>query len=313
MTDDGGVDLVEPMDINNTSHQQIGTYLDIPSKYYRHMQSENPELLAHNVNDWFHRKGENRMLRTLDGTARAFLSERYKRIDNLQIIEAVMPIIGRLPDVRFESCQITDNKMYIKAVNPRLEAEVVPGDIVQAGIVISNSETGEGSFCVQPLIYRLICTNGMVVNEARTRRIHRGSKNEADDNYIIYSDRTLQAEDRAFMLKVQDTVRAAVDSAVFGRVVDKMRGAKDARMNTTDIPAVVKLANSQFHITEDESEFVLNHFIEDKDYSLYGLANAVTRYSQDVEDYTRASDLENIGYNILTMDPQLWNRLNLAA
>ena len=50
---------------------------------------------------------------------------------------------------------------YIKVVNPRLTAEVVPGDIVQAGIIISNSETGLGAVCIQPLIYRLVCSNGV--------------------------------------------------------------------------------------------------------------------------------------------------------
>ena len=64
--------------------------------------------------------------------------------------------------------------MYIKAVNPRLQAEVSPGDIVQAGVIISNSEVGLGSVSIQPLIYRLVCSNGMVVNEAAARRNHVG-------------------------------------------------------------------------------------------------------------------------------------------
>ena len=48
--------------------------------------------------------------------------------------------------MHFESCQLTDSRMYIKVVNTRLEAEVVPGDIVQSGIIISNSEVGPVSY-----------------------------------------------------------------------------------------------------------------------------------------------------------------------
>ena len=109
------------------------------------------------------------MLRTLDGSARAYLSNRYRRIDNIDIAGVTLPILGGLPDIRFESCQITESRMYIKAVNPRLQAEVSPGDIVQAGVIISNSEVGLGSVSIQPLIYRLVCSNGMVVNEAAAR------------------------------------------------------------------------------------------------------------------------------------------------
>jgi len=253
------------------------------------------------------------MLRTLDGTARAFLNNRYRRIDHMELLQAALPILGEIPGVRFESCRITEDRMYIKAVNPRLRTEVSPGDIVQAGVVISNSETGQGAVNIQPLIFRLVCLNGMTVNDAGTRRNHVGRASAADENYQLYTDKTLQADDKAFLLKVQDTVRAVVDEAVFGKVVDMMRGAKDARMNTTDIPAVVKLAAKDFKITDDEGEGVLNHFIADRDYTLYGLANAVTRQSQDAEDYDRASKLESVGYEILTMDPRVWARLNRAV
>ena len=49
----------------------------------------------------------------------------------------------------------------------RTKGEPGTGDIVQAGVVISNSETGLGAVCIQPLIYRLVCSNGMVVNDAK--------------------------------------------------------------------------------------------------------------------------------------------------
>jgi len=46
---------------------------------------------------------------------------------------------------------------------------------------------------------------------------------------------------------------------------------------------------------------------------VYGLSNAVTRFSQDVDSYDRATDLETIGYKILTMPKKQWNRLNTMA
>ena len=199
---------------------------------------------------------------------------------------------------------------YIKVVNPRLTAEVSPGDIVQVGVVISNSETGQGAVCVQPLIFRLVCSNGMVVNEARARRNHIGRVNSSDENLMLYSDATLEADDKAFIMKVQDTVRAAVDEARFAMVVDKLRESKDKKLNTKDIPSVVKMAAAGLKLTEAEGDGVLNHLIQDADYTLYGLANAVTRYSQDVEDYDRASKLEEIGYQVITMSPELFRQIN---
>ena len=53
--------------------------------------------------------------------------------------------------------------------------------------------------------------------------------------------------------------------------------------------------------------------IEGNDLTLYGLSNAVTRHSQDVEDYDRATALEGIGYNILSMPARQWSRINQMA
>ena len=77
-----------------------------------------------------------------------------------------------------------------------------------------------------------------------------------------------------------------------------MQEAKAAQMDTHDVPAIVKLASKEFHITDSESTGVLQRLIESNDLTLYGLSNAVTRHSQDVESYDRASELESIGYSI---------------
>jgi len=307
---DNQTDVVEPLDVNMLTHRQIGTHLKIPAGYYDRMLTDVPDLLAENVNRWFHRESSRRMVRTMDGTARAFLSDRYRRIDHMEILQAALPVIGEMPGVQVESCEITDSRLYIKAINPRLQTEVVPGDIVQAGIMISNSEVGLGSVTIQPLIYRLVCLNGMIVNDARTRKNHVGRAGSADENFLLYSDDTLKADDRAFLMKVRDTVRAAVDEAKFSKVVDMMRDATQATMNTTDIPGVVKLASRDFGLSDAEENGVLGRLVEGQDLSLYGLANAVTRHSQDVNSYDRATELESIGYTMMNMDRRQWNRLN---
>ena len=289
---ENGLDKIAPLDIRQTAHRQLGTYLGIPQKYYELMRTDAPELLAYNANYWFSQKNELRTLRTMDGCARAFLSNRYRRIDNLDI------------------AGITDDFMYIKVVNPRLQADVVPGDVVQAGVIISNSETGLGSVTIQPLIYRLVCSNGMVINDAKTRRNHVGRAATSDEDFSIYSNETLLADDHAFVLKIKDTVRAAISEARFAQAVSRMRESTEAMLDTKQLPAIVKLASSSFGITEDESNGVLEHLITGGDFSLYGLANAVTRFSQDVESYDRATKLEEIGYSVMTMSPALFRQMN---
>ena len=163
---------------------------------------------------------------------------------------------------------------------------------------------------IQPLIYRLVCSNGMVINDAKTRRNHVGRAATSEEDFSIYSNETLLADDHAFVLKIKDTVRAAISEARFAQVVSRMRESTEAMLDTKQLPAIVKLASSSFGITEDESNGVLEHLITGGDFSLYGLANAVTRFSQDVESYDRATKLEEIGYSVMTMSPALFRQMN---
>ena len=110
LSDDSGTELIEPMTITGIAHRQIGTHLRIPAAYYDRMREERPDLLAYNANTWFKQENSQRMLRTLDGSARAYLSNRYRRIDNIDIAGVTLPILGGLPDIRFESCQITESR-----------------------------------------------------------------------------------------------------------------------------------------------------------------------------------------------------------
>ena len=325
MTNDGALlsldngKMTSIFGVNEIAHDQIGTSLGIPAKYYDKMRHENPELLATNVNSWFQKEPKVRMVRTMtsDNTdsrfVRALLSETYRPIDNFGIAQTVLPIIADMPEAQIESCEVTDARMYIKVVNPRLTTEVVPGDIVQSGIIISNSEVGKGALSIQPLVYRLVCRNGMVVNDASTRRRHVGRGNVAGEDFTVYSDETRELDDRALMAKVSDTVKAIVDQTRFDKVVDMMRQAKGANIVTANIPAMVELAGTDFGFTKKEGTGILDYLIRGGDLTLYGMANAVTRFAQDVESYDRSTELESIGYDILGMSPSKWNRLNAVS
>ena len=295
-------------------HQQVATALSIPAKYYDLMRSEKPDLLAKNVNSWFHDSNKSYMFRAITNngipTARALLSSRYRRIDNGDIAEAVLPLFAGREGVEVISSAVTEQRMYLKILNKRIEREVKPGDYVQAGVVISNSEVGLGAVSVKPLIYRLVCTNGMVVDDFGERRNHVGrAMKSSDDKFDLYTDETLEAEDKAFMLKLRDVTLAAIEEARFDRIVDTLRESAEAKI-TGRIQDVVELTSKEYNLNQTEQNSVLSYLVNGGDLSLYGLGNAITRTSQDVESYDRATLLEGIGWQVTTMNPTQWRRLN---
>ncbi|MBQ3450736.1 MAG: DUF932 domain-containing protein, partial [Selenomonadaceae bacterium] len=238
----------------------------------------------------------------LDGKVRAFLSDRYRRLDNLELCAAVLPVIQEMNGSQIESCEVTPTHLYLKVVNRRVKAEVKVGDVVQAGFVVSNSEVGLGSLRVEPLVFRLVCKNGLICKDLAQKKYHVGRQVNASDDtaYELYSEATLAQDDRAFFMKVQDVVRAAVDETKFMLTVNRMREATQIPLKHEPVKAVEVLAD-KFQLTENERGDILRQLFMGADNSRYGLVNAVTAASKIAKTYERATDLERIGGEILSL------------
>ncbi len=299
----------ESFPVRQNAHRQIADWSGIPQKYYDRMPVD---LRAVNVNHWMKNDSSQRMVRTMDGEVRAFMSDRYRVLDNLDLAEAVLPILQTVPEMQIVSTELTESRMYIKALFPRIEGEVSVGDPVQSGVVISNSEIGKGSLRVEPLVYRLICLNGMISSFAQ-RRYHIGKAAGEEDNASeIYSDETKIADDMAFWMKVQDTVKASVEQSSFDKIVEEMRRTKGMKMEADPV-TVVERVQKHFTFNDSESSSILTHLIEGGDLTGYGLLNAITRTSQDLEDYDRATEFERMGGKVIELDQSQWRELSAAA
>lgn len=284
--------------VNDLAHEQIASRLQIPKQYYDRMRGSELGLLDYNINWLFDSARDKRMLRTIDGRLRAFLSERYRPLDNYDLMEVVLPIITKL-GCKVESCELTDKRLYVKAVNERIESEVKQGDLVQAGIVISNSEVGCGSVRIEPMVYRLVCKNGMIANDMAMRKYHVGRAGSTEDAISIFlKDETRQADDKAFWMKVRDIVEGSLTESIFTQIVGKMKEAAGIEVAADPVKAVEELSK-QHQLNKEEQSGVLKFLVQGGDLSLYGMMNAVTAASQEVEDYDRATELERLGGTLI--------------
>lgn len=72
--------------ITKSCHDQIAERMEIPLRYYHKMKSEAPELLVGNVNTWLKKTEKDFFIRGLGDSVRAFLSDRYRIIDHVDIL-----------------------------------------------------------------------------------------------------------------------------------------------------------------------------------------------------------------------------------
>lgn len=297
-------------------HDQLAKHCGIPAAYYdrmRHGSQQDRAMAASNVNHWLRREKETRLVRTLDGNVRAFLSSRYRTIDNIDVAQAALPVLiqesKKLGSVKVMSSEVTDRRLYIKAVSDRLTFEVKKGDAVQAGISISNSEVGKGSVRVEPFLLRLICLNGAVIEDSAVRKFHIGRQSaELEAAEQVFSDATREQDDKAFMMKLQDVVRAAFDDEVFNKFKGLTIDASTRKIKAPVQEVVEEIAN-KYSLKETHKDSFLTNLIEGKDLSQWGVMNAITAIANTAEDYETATELEKIGGSILMMSKAEWSTL----
>lgn len=314
--DDGAMEHDEGVQggpLTEHGHHQLRAHVDVPARYYNRMRSDAPELLDRNVMHWLHNppagRADRRMVRMLDGRVRALLSDRYRRLDNLDLMErAILPELAeREGELTFHVASLTPEKMHVRALLPGLQREVRRGDIVQAGVQIINSEVGLGALSVTPFIWRLVCLNGMVANVGAMRALHVGRKAE-EEAYAIWRDDTMRADDHAFFLKVRDAVGAALMETQFELIVEELREAATGERIADPVAATERLA-STFELLETEQGSLLRHLAEGGDLSKWGAANALTRMAKDVETFDRQAELEAMGHALVTMADRQWEAI----
>ena len=304
-------------DLTENAHRQIAARADIPRRYYDRIRSQHPGLLDTTINTIWDGEPERRMVRTLDGEARAFLSDRYRRLDNADVLEQVLPVLAE-SELELASCEITESRLYLKVRFPLLQQELnAPtgnghgagrgGDLVESAITISNSEVGLGSLSVTPAVYTHACTNMMMIKSASVKKYHLGRAGD-DGVQQVLTEETRRADDRALWLRLRDVVRASMSREWFFETIQKMNAAQADKIENDPV-AAVEVLQSRASLTDGERSSVLVNLINGGDLSRLGLLNAVTRSAESAADYDRATELEGLGGDILTLDRSAWREI----
>lgn len=334
MNDDGhSVTLKDQgtLKLQSIAKRQLAAAYEIPANFYDRLEADYPELLAKTVNDLIAGEEPRKMMiRTLDSQARAFLSNRFRALDNYDLFEACIPVIQADKRIIIESTQLTERKLYIKLRLPWLDRELaIPEGLkmgvghnffvrkIEASVTISNSETGYGAISIQPGVFEKQCTNLATFKDEGFGKLHigkaLGGESTAIEEYV--SDETKRARDQAVWLEVRDVLKATMDGRVMENIVKKLQAAR-ANVIEGNLVDVVEVFAKQQRFTEGEKGGLLKYLIESGEPTQYGLQWAVTRLAGDdqlVTDYDRASELERLGGAVIELPRNQWQEISQAV
>jgi len=295
----------------------------IPPGYLARLRNKNLTSYDQNVNGWLTHEdyaGKNYLVRCLRnddqtvGVARAFLSDSYKPIDNLDVLMTILEGVQAAGvDCDVESCDLSDRRMYIRiraegiAVNA---LELVKNyrspfsgksgkdlPMVFAGLEASNSEVGHGAFSIAPRVILQVCDNGAVSRADAIRSQHLGGKLEPGQ--IVWSDETQAKNLELIKSKTVDAVRQFLSPEWVQKTVDEMSAQAGIEINKPE--DVIKHVATKLRYSEAQQDDILSMFIKGADPTTGGVMQAVTASAQNQTNADTAADMEADALRVLSL------------
>jgi hypothetical protein len=271
---------------------QACTKLGIPAAYFRKCPQE---LQDSNWNYWASRVGdvgyltksdqeaeEFWTLRAKGSTVRGVLSQKYTKLDNTQVMEALVPLVQN-SEFRVGLSELTGESFHLRLIRPDLSRDAFPKDKLMVAVHIANSEVGFRAVSVDAGVFRLVCSNGLM------RRVEGKS---------MLKQRHIHVDGDKFPELLRGAMQEAVTSAA--GFMEQM--VQSTRMKIPCPENALELIADEWALPKQTLEYArfALHGESGAD-TLYGVVNAFTNASQklpvderlDLE--TRAGTLVDMG------------------
>jgi hypothetical protein len=322
LTPDGVTSTTGVFHTSRVFDEGIAGKLDIPLRYLRRMRdAHRVDLLDHNVNTWLDERGSDRfLLRAFrgsggrPGTARALLSDSYEIIDHYNVLLTVLDGVRRAGvEVTVSSCDLSDRHMWVMLDSPEVAIQApallrdyrspftgnrgADNPVVSAGLLLTNSETGNGRWSIGPRLRIRVCDNGLVIDRDFLSRIHLGAR--LTDGEIRWSAETHRAALDLVAHKTRDAVTRFLSPGYLTHAVTDLQ--RRAGVPIADVPATLEHVTSACHFPKDAQDTILGHFIRGGDVTAGGVLQAVTSTAQTLEDPDDAHDMERAGIRAMDL------------
>jgi len=282
--------------LNDWSATQFFSLLGMPGNYFKKLYfNKDYHLIDQHVNHNLLKLDPRKPLfiRTREfeengGLVRGILSDRYSVFDNIHLVEILDQIFGNTDqEYDINSHVINDLSFHLRITFPALDVdmgETTTGenDIIRTGVHITNSEVGRRSVTIEPLVFRLICSNGLMgwsSTGAGFRQRHMWLKQQEMYNRVA---------------------EALVESLQAGSTAINLL-SESRNVKVDDPLAIIEDLAKENNITKKDTELIKTSFAEEPEHTIYGVVNSFTRAARTMEADKRF-DMEILSGKILAKE-----------
>lgn len=293
--------------VHDHALSQIAGRLDLPIKLVRKYLSGElwqRALLLELFNENTQKvKKKNALVRVVGGEVRSYLSDKYKRMNSIDIYAKFIAVAGqqgaRLIDAHHDGI-----RGYVEAIMPTvmpLETEmngIVP---VIFGAQVSNSDHGDGALDAKGYFMDVRCMNGYV-GKSFFRKTHMGSRLTDD---IRYSEETYRLDTQAMVSAIGDVIDEIFSPEIIKENLEKVK--RNASMEIDMQQELKMLPSISMHsgILVSEVEAIEKKLMDNNPAdgveggaSMWKLTQAMTAVANDIGG-RRSREIQEIAYSLL--------------
>lgn len=262
-------------DITQFAFSQLCARMGVPANYIKKCFTTGKEDLAlQNFRAWAEEADSNLMIRENGGIVRAVLSDSYSPFDSYQVLRALKYTVdfGRW---KLTQVFLSEDRLVLRFVD-FTPLPVHDGSPLFLGFVVSSSDVGRGSLSVKMMLYRSVCTNGLLISSMGGTLYKQHHIGEA------MSGSKLEAFNRIFT-KIDDNAQA---------VIANINQCRNRQLKDYEMEMLVEKARREMKLSEKSVEKLKTLVSTTYEPTNWGLINGVTELAQDFSLETRL-DMEN--------------------
>jgi hypothetical protein len=290
-------------DLHDHAIGQIGDKLAVPPGYLKGLVrgAEWQRDLSVEIMQQSAKNGprERVLLRTVEGQLRGFLSDKYRRLNSMEIFIAFLMAAKQYENVLVDA-HSGETKGYLEVINPRIVEFDTPlngRNFAIFGARIRNSDFGDGALEVRTFMMNVRCMNGLV-GQSVLRELHLGGR--IPDNIAI-SEETYKKDTAAKASLVRDIMAQVYSPDNTAKMISKIEGASAKQI---DIPKEIERL-PQLGFTKGEADAVGKVLMENDPANglqgsptLWKLVNGMTAVARDAKP-ERKRELEELASSML--------------
>ena len=295
MEKNGGLKLLgtgEPdFEMTDYALSQIFSKLNIPVSYGKRLMIERPDLVADQFNYWVQvEKNRTLLVRYREQLAgrsvRAFLSDKYAPLDNQDVGEILKAVFDTV-HMDLTDYHLDDQRLHVRMTFPDMSDDVGVDkdgeeDKLKIGVDIVNSEVGASSMTVTPLIWRLICSNGL-----------RAWKEDGE----TFRQRHIHVKPEELLNRTIEAIGSSVNRG--GEMFEDFKKTRSIYVGEP-LTVIEKLSKKELY-GKELIDAVKGNFEIEPEHNVFGLINAYTRTARALPN-DRRLEMEKLAGRLMTDD-----------